>query len=337
VLLRPKTGLKDMVAELEPGTPSAGRLHEGDTIPVSQTAADVNLDEILASVDADTRDYLTILLSAGGEGPARRRARAGTAIRRFEPTARYGSKVFGALEVRKHNIKRVVHNLSLLMGELGARDDQVAEFVENSNAVFATLAGQDANLRSSLQQAADRAPGDAGRARQGAGAGRRARPDAAGTAAGRAGARADAAQVRPFVTRDRPRSPRRDPALRARLAPRPCASCARRGATSRPRRRPAADVHGRQHAARHARLQPAGQGGGLPLSGSRGRTTSATSSSRPRTRTARSAAACSSRPARTSGPQPGRAGQPAAGVLTGLLNLPKQNCPTSSQDPFGGG
>jgi phospholipid/cholesterol/gamma-HCH transport system substrate-binding protein len=152
VLLRPKTGLKDMVAELEPGTSAAGRLHEGDTIPVSQTLPDVNLDEILASVDADTRDYLTILLSAGGEGLRGDGRALARAIRRFEPTARYGSKVFGALETRKHNIKRVVHNLSLLMGELGARDDQVAEFVENSNAVFATLAGQDANLRSSLSK-----------------------------------------------------------------------------------------------------------------------------------------------------------------------------------------
>jgi phospholipid/cholesterol/gamma-HCH transport system substrate-binding protein len=34
VLMRPKTGLKDMVAELEPGTPKAGRLHDGDVIPV---------------------------------------------------------------------------------------------------------------------------------------------------------------------------------------------------------------------------------------------------------------------------------------------------------------
>ena len=152
VLLRPKTGLKDMVAELEPGTPGAGRVHEGDAIPVSQTLPDVNLDEILASVDADTRDYLTILLSAGGEGLRGDGRALARAIRRFEPTARYGSKVFGALEVRKHNIKRVVHNLSLLMAELGARDDQVAEFVENSNAVFATLAGQDANLRASLRE-----------------------------------------------------------------------------------------------------------------------------------------------------------------------------------------
>jgi phospholipid/cholesterol/gamma-HCH transport system substrate-binding protein len=28
---------------------------------------------------------------------------------------------------------------------------------------------------------------------------------------------------------------------------------------------------------------------------------------------------------------------PLLGVLTGLLNLPKQNCPQSSQDPLGGG
>ena len=28
---------------------------------------------------------------------------------------------------------------------------------------------------------------------------------------------------------------------------------------------------------------------------------------------------------------------PLLGVLTGLLNLPKQNCPSTSQDPLGGG
>ena len=49
VLLRPKTGLKDMVAELEPGTPARrAACEDGDVIPVSQTLPDVNLDEILA-------------------------------------------------------------------------------------------------------------------------------------------------------------------------------------------------------------------------------------------------------------------------------------------------
>jgi phospholipid/cholesterol/gamma-HCH transport system substrate-binding protein len=152
VLMRPKTGLKDMVAELEPGTPQAGRLKDGATIPVGQTLPDVNLDEILASLDADTRDYLTILLGAGAEGLHGNGRALARAIRRFEPTARYGSKVFDALAERKQNIKRVIHNLSLLMDELGAKDDQVAEFVENSNAVFATLARQDANLRATLTE-----------------------------------------------------------------------------------------------------------------------------------------------------------------------------------------
>jgi phospholipid/cholesterol/gamma-HCH transport system substrate-binding protein len=150
VLLRPKTGLKDMVAELEPGTPQAGRLKDGDTIPVADTLPDVNLDEILASLDADTRDYLTILVDAGAEGLRGNGPALARAIRRFEPSARYGRQVFGALEKRKQNIKLVIHNLSLVMQELGAKDDQLAEFVENSNAVFATLARQDANLRSTL-------------------------------------------------------------------------------------------------------------------------------------------------------------------------------------------
>ncbi len=51
VLLRPKTGLKDMVAELTPGTAAAGRLPEGGRILVSRTLPDVNLDEILASFE----------------------------------------------------------------------------------------------------------------------------------------------------------------------------------------------------------------------------------------------------------------------------------------------
>jgi phospholipid/cholesterol/gamma-HCH transport system substrate-binding protein len=152
VLLRPKTGLKDMVAELTPGTRDAGELAEGGRIPIARTLPDVNLDEILASLDADTRDYLRILLSDGGEGLKGNGAELGQAIRRFEPTARYARRVNEALAERRANIKRVVHNFSLLTDELGRRDTQLGDFVDNSNAVFAVLARQDANLRATLQK-----------------------------------------------------------------------------------------------------------------------------------------------------------------------------------------
>jgi phospholipid/cholesterol/gamma-HCH transport system substrate-binding protein len=152
VLLRPKTGLKDMVAELTPGTPSAGRLPDGGRIPVSQTLPDVNLDEILAALDADTRDYLTLLLSDGGQALKGTGSDLGNTIRRIEPTAKLSRRVNEALAKRAVNIKRAIHNFSLLTEELGNRDDTVADFVVDSNAVFASLASQDAALRETLRE-----------------------------------------------------------------------------------------------------------------------------------------------------------------------------------------
>jgi phospholipid/cholesterol/gamma-HCH transport system substrate-binding protein len=151
ILLRPKTGLKDMVAELNPGTKAAGSLPEGQPIPISQTLPDVNLDEILASLDTDTRDYLRILLGDGSlalKGNGRELAQT---IRRIEPTAKYARRINEQLATRRLNIRRVVHNLSLLMGELGTKDRQVSNFVESSNQVFSILASQDANLRETLR------------------------------------------------------------------------------------------------------------------------------------------------------------------------------------------
>ena len=45
-----------------------------------------------------------------------------------------------------------MHNFSLLTNELGKRDTQLANFVQNSNAVFGTLAEQDASLQAILQR-----------------------------------------------------------------------------------------------------------------------------------------------------------------------------------------
>ncbi len=152
VLLRPKTGLKDMVAELTPGTAAAGELPPGERIPIGQTAPDVNLDEILAALDDDTRTYLQLLLADGGRALGGNGRNLANTIRRFEPTARYTRQVAGRLAERRKNIRRVIHNFSLVVDELGGRDDQLADFVASSNAVFSSLASQDAALRATLQE-----------------------------------------------------------------------------------------------------------------------------------------------------------------------------------------
>ena len=60
ILLRPKTGLKDMTSSWTRARKSAGELPRSDD-PGGQDAADVNPDEILAGLDGDTRDYLRLL------------------------------------------------------------------------------------------------------------------------------------------------------------------------------------------------------------------------------------------------------------------------------------
>jgi phospholipid/cholesterol/gamma-HCH transport system substrate-binding protein len=153
MLLRPKTGLKDMIVEMDPGTKAAGKLPEGGTIPIQNTEPDVNLDEVLSSLDADTRSYLQILVTSGGQAFGKKGYPADLreTFKRFEPTNRDIAKITGLVAKRRQNIKRVVHNFSLLTNELGTRDTQLASLVGSANANFKALASQDSNIRSSLQ------------------------------------------------------------------------------------------------------------------------------------------------------------------------------------------
>jgi phospholipid/cholesterol/gamma-HCH transport system substrate-binding protein len=159
VLLRSKTGLKDMYLSLDPGHKRAGRIPEGGHIGVANTLPDVNTDEILSELDTDTRSYLRILLDAGGQafagkkgqppGLAARDLRA--TFKRLEPTSRDARAITVALAKRRHNLRRVIHNFQELATELGTKDRQLAGLVDSSNANFQALAQESSSLRESLR------------------------------------------------------------------------------------------------------------------------------------------------------------------------------------------
>ncbi|HLM09472.1 MAG TPA: MlaD family protein [Thermoleophilaceae bacterium] len=158
ILLRPKTGLKDMYLALDPGTKNAGRLDEGDRVPVSNTLPDVDADEVLAQLDTDTRDYLRILLNAGGtafrEQPGEEQSPAQDlreTLKRFEPLSRNGARITRQLSKRRANIERVIHNFQLLSTELASKDRQLAALVDSANANFEALASEEASIREALR------------------------------------------------------------------------------------------------------------------------------------------------------------------------------------------
>jgi phospholipid/cholesterol/gamma-HCH transport system substrate-binding protein len=155
LLLRPKTGLNDMVVEVDPGTESSPEIQEDSTVPLASTQPQVNPDEILASLDADTQQFLKLLLANGAEAldPEQNRdVKLSNALRRLNPFARDIARLSGALAVRRRNIANAIHNFQLLSTELGNRDQDLVNFVDSSNDVLASFAREEAALRRSFRE-----------------------------------------------------------------------------------------------------------------------------------------------------------------------------------------
>lgn len=158
--LRPKTGLSDMAVQMDPGKPDpslprGGRLEEGDRIPLANTQAVVNPDQVLAALDTDTRRYLQVLLNAAGHGTQGRSADLKAILRASQPTLDDAEKVSRAIADRRGKVRRLVRNLRLLATTAAERDDDLRSVVSSASAVLRTLGERDADI----QAAVERLPG----------------------------------------------------------------------------------------------------------------------------------------------------------------------------------
>ena len=190
-------------------------------IPISQTLPDVNLDEILAALDTDTRDYLLLLLNDGAEGlGSERKGRelaagdpAPGADREVRARDQRGRWPSGAL-----NLRRVVHNFWLLTTSSASATRSSRTSCRTPTRCSPRWPSRTQSLRLILQKLPGTLRGHADHAGQGRDAGRHRGADAR-SRCGRRRARwpvaaADAA-VPARVDADHPR---RDPAVRARGA-----------------------------------------------------------------------------------------------------------------------
>ena len=220
VLLRPRTGLKDMFLALDPGSRSEPAVPEGGTVRVDNTLPDVNSDEILAVLDADTRAYLKLLIGGAGKGLAGRcgRPARGVPAGSARSTATWPRSTARSSSARR-NLARLIHNYGSTVsparqggrGPHGARRERVAGLRPPRRARTRRSRRRSQRLPGALSP-------DRGGARERARARRRGRTGVPRAQAGRAAGR---------------RGERRAAAAGARRASRSCArrsgrSCARR-------------------------------------------------------------------------------------------------------------
>ena len=146
-LLRPKTGLKDMFIEVDPGSKSAPVAKAGWTMPVSNTLPDIDVDEILSSLDADSRSYLALLVNGAGAGLAGKGGdELAQVLERFEPTHRDLARLNKAVAVRGTDLRQLVNSLQRLNTALSTKQGQIVQLVDSSAVVFRAFASQDTNI-----------------------------------------------------------------------------------------------------------------------------------------------------------------------------------------------
>ena len=168
--IRPRIFLEgNEFVDLQPGTPSAPTIDDGDTLPATQTAAPVQFDQILTALQSDTREDLQQLLEGYG-----------TALT-YEPTAADDvgmdpdvkgesaaqslndsiSTAPGALKnvsivnnallgLERHDLSGLVDNTGKVTRALSSNEESLKGFVTNFNTTLAALASEQGNLKQTI-------------------------------------------------------------------------------------------------------------------------------------------------------------------------------------------
>jgi phospholipid/cholesterol/gamma-HCH transport system substrate-binding protein len=150
-LLRPKTGLNDMIVEVEPGR-GKKQIEDGARFTLAQTEPNTNLEGFLSTLDADTRQYVQLLVAGGAQGIGGRGKQLSNALRRFQPFVHYTAKLNKAVAQRHVALARVIHDFGSLTTELGRHDAEIKRFVTSSDAALGNFAHQQQAIQESLRE-----------------------------------------------------------------------------------------------------------------------------------------------------------------------------------------
>ncbi|MDX6686365.1 MAG: phospholipid/cholesterol/gamma-HCH transport system substrate-binding protein [Baekduia sp.] len=168
--VRPRIFLEgNEFVDLSPGTPSAPIIEDGDTLPMTQTAAPVQFDQILSALQSSTRDDLKRLLDGYGtaltyqptaaddvtQDPSVKGKTAAQALNASIDTApgalRNASIVNNAfLGLDRHDLSGLVFNTGKVTKALARNETSLKDFVTNFNTTMAAFASRQSDLKQTI-------------------------------------------------------------------------------------------------------------------------------------------------------------------------------------------
>ncbi len=131
-------------------TPTTTSSRTADEIPVANIAPDTNVDQILSALDGDTRAYLRLLLTQGGQGLNGRGKDLGKLFGSLGPINRGLARVNTEVAKRKANLATLIHNMNILWGRVGQDGQGIEQLVSASNQALGAIASQSPDVQRSV-------------------------------------------------------------------------------------------------------------------------------------------------------------------------------------------
>jgi ABC-type transporter Mla subunit MlaD len=169
--VRPRIFLEgNFFVDLQPGTPGAEEIADGGTIPINQTSGPVQLDQVLTTLQADTRKQLQVLVQGYGEalngkpGPGEdddqdpdvKGLTGGEALNKsldYATDALRGVSIVNAALLGEdiHDLSRLIAGQQKVSAALASNDENLKDLVTNFNRTTAAFAAESDNLRTTIR------------------------------------------------------------------------------------------------------------------------------------------------------------------------------------------
>lgn len=155
VVLRPKSPLNEMYIELDPGGPPGERLSDGDRLPIANTRPPVQVDQVLAHLDTNTRHALTTLLSESDVALAHAETGLPKGLGELNGVLGDLRPVVTQLHQRRDTLAQLITSLSRISEAVGRDDQRLARLAGSLERTLGTVAHRGESLDASLAQLPD--------------------------------------------------------------------------------------------------------------------------------------------------------------------------------------
>jgi phospholipid/cholesterol/gamma-HCH transport system substrate-binding protein len=152
--IRPRTFLEgNFFVDVSPGTPSAPTASNGHTFPIQQGVVPVQLDQVLTSLQADTRRNLQILLGQYGRAVKQGGPSYNASIPYWLPAYKYSSIVArNALGIKPHDLSSWVAAQGKVAAALDSNPGNLKSLITDFNTTANAFARQNVALQSAVAE-----------------------------------------------------------------------------------------------------------------------------------------------------------------------------------------